>query len=45
MYSPDKITIIGLPSKQVMKEIPVQVGLADVEGFSLRLNWDFIKIY
>jgi hypothetical protein len=27
MHSPEKITIIGLPNKQVMKEIPIQVNL------------------
>ena len=32
MYSPDKITIIGLPNKQIMKEIPVQVGLPNVSN-------------
>lgn len=32
MYSPDKITIIGLPDKQVLKEIPVQVNLPKVSN-------------
>lgn len=30
MYAPDKITIISLPDKAVLKEIPIKVNLPDV---------------